>query len=119
MQEIQFILQKMQEAGKRIELSLHPPIGSPTIEKEGNRMFINEGRGGKFDDVSEAFYDEMVQKYDSRTPREEEEDDEDLSCPECGSYDIINEGFDYDYAAIFCSCNACDYHGKKSEFLMM
>lgn len=32
-------------------------------------MFINEGRDGKFDNISEAFYDEMVTKYDSRTTK--------------------------------------------------
>jgi hypothetical protein len=29
-------------------------------------MFINEGRQGTFENVSEAFYDEMVEKFDSR-----------------------------------------------------
>jgi hypothetical protein len=36
---------------------------------EGNRMFINEGRQGKFDNVSESFYDQMVDKYDSRNKK--------------------------------------------------
>ena len=29
-------------------------------------MFINEGRDGKWDNVSEQFYDEMVKKQDLR-----------------------------------------------------
>jgi hypothetical protein len=52
-----------------IALSLHPPVGSTIIMAEGNRMFINEGRQGKFENVSEAFYDQMVGKYDSRNSK--------------------------------------------------
>lgn len=52
-----------------IALSLHPPVGSSIIMTEGNRMFINEGRQGKFDGVSESFYDQMVDKYDSRNKK--------------------------------------------------
>ena len=118
--QIKGILQDLQDSGKYIALSLHPPIGSPMIEKEGNRMFINEGRDGKFEGVSEAFYDKMVQEFDSRTPREEDEDDDDdeeeLICPECGSYDIINEGYNYDDAQSYCSCNDCDHYGNKADF---
>jgi hypothetical protein len=66
-QEIESTLRKMKREKKHTALSLHPPIGAKTIQSEGNRMFINEGRGGKFEDVSEAFYDEMVKKYDSRS----------------------------------------------------
>jgi hypothetical protein len=32
-------------------------------------MFINEGRDGKFEDITETFYNEMVNKYDSRTTK--------------------------------------------------
>ena len=49
-----------------IELSLHPGIGDSTIRPCGNRLFINSGRAGKFDDISESFYDELVSNYDSR-----------------------------------------------------
>ena len=66
-QEIESTLKKMKREKKYTALSLMPPIGATTIQSEGNRMFINEGRGGKFEDVSEAFYDEMVRKYDSRS----------------------------------------------------
>ena len=37
------------------------------IQKNGNRMYINEGRDGKWENISESFYDEMVSRYDSRT----------------------------------------------------
>jgi hypothetical protein len=49
-----------------VGLTLYPPIGETMIQKEGNRMYVNEGRNGLFEDVSEEFYDEMVSKYDSR-----------------------------------------------------
>jgi hypothetical protein len=67
MKEIENKLQDLQEQRKYIALSLHPPLGDTTIRKEAvNRMFINEGRQGTFENVSEAFYDEMVEKFDSR-----------------------------------------------------
>ena len=59
-------LEELSEEGKYLALSLYPAIGNSTIEKFGNRMFINEGRDGKWDDISEAFYDLMVSRYDSR-----------------------------------------------------
>jgi hypothetical protein len=60
------ILQEMSDNDQYIALQLHPPHGHTTIEKQGNRMLINEGRKGKFKDISEQFYDECVAKYDSR-----------------------------------------------------
>lgn len=60
---------KLKELKKRkayIALSLRPPTLSTTIEKEGNTLYINEGRDGKWEDISEAFYDDMVDLYDSR-----------------------------------------------------
>ena len=67
--EIALKLRQMKKDKRYIALSLYPPIATTTIEKEGNRMFINEGRDGKFEDITEAFYDEMVKKYDSRTTK--------------------------------------------------
>lgn len=64
--EIERTLSEMEERGEYIALSLNPPKGNNIIEKEGNRMFVNEGRKGQWDNVSESFYDEMVRKYDSR-----------------------------------------------------
>jgi hypothetical protein len=64
--EIKKVLSKLKKDKKYIALSLHPPLGYTTIQKYGNRMFINEGRQGKFNDVSENFYDAIVDKYDSR-----------------------------------------------------
>jgi hypothetical protein len=66
METIEKNLKELKRAKKYISLSLHPPIGDSTIRKEGNRMFINEGRNGKYAGVTEAFYDDMVSKYDSR-----------------------------------------------------
>jgi hypothetical protein len=60
-------LKSLKSQKKYVALSLHPPVGSSIITAEGNRMFINEGRQGKFENVSEAFYDAMVDKYDSRS----------------------------------------------------
>ena len=64
--EIALKLKQMKKEKRYTALSLYPSIATTTIEKEGNRMFINEGRDGKWDDVSESFYDEMVELYDSR-----------------------------------------------------
>lgn len=64
--EIKKVLSKMKRDKKYIALSLQPPVGYSTIQRKGNRFFINEGRGGKFDNVSESFYDSIVDKYDSR-----------------------------------------------------
>ena len=51
--------------GQFIALSLWPGIDK-TIKAEGNTLKINEGRSGTFYHVSEAFYDELVNTYDSR-----------------------------------------------------
>lgn len=67
--QIQQILKKMKSEKKYIALSLNPAIGNTIITAEDNRMFINEGRHGQFENVSEAFYDSMVLKYDSRVAR--------------------------------------------------
>jgi hypothetical protein len=66
MQEILNKLKQLKRDKKYIALSLWPPLLSTTIQKEDNTMYINEGRDGKFEGVSEAFYDEAVSKYDSR-----------------------------------------------------
>jgi hypothetical protein len=65
-QEIKNKLAELKRNKKYIALSLHPEMGSTTIQKENNRLFINEGRDGKWSGISEEFYDNMVQKYDSR-----------------------------------------------------
>ena len=59
-------LEELSQEGKYLALSLYPAVGSSTIERYGNRMFINEGRDGKYEEISEAFYDLMVSRYDSR-----------------------------------------------------
>lgn len=66
-QEIESKLKKMKREKKYTALSLMPPIGATTIQPNGNRMYVNEGREGKYEEVSESFYDEMVRKYDSRS----------------------------------------------------
>lgn len=65
-QEIVKTLTGLKKSKKWIALSLHPAIGNSTITTEDNRLFINEGRDGKWEGVSESFYDEMVRKFDSR-----------------------------------------------------
>lgn len=62
-------LEELSQEGKYLALSLYPAIGNSTIGRFGNRMFINEGRDGKFEDISEAFYDLMVSRYDSRNQK--------------------------------------------------
>ena len=65
--EILLKLKQLQQNKKHIALKLHPPIGHSTIQKENNRMFINEGRDGKWEDISESFYDTVAGIYDSRS----------------------------------------------------
>jgi len=56
----------MREKKERIELTLNPR-GSRVITKAPeNELLINEGRGGKFTEISEDFYDYLVDKFDSR-----------------------------------------------------
>ena len=64
--ELQEKLIELRGEGRYIELSLYPPKHSNIIEKEGNRAKINEGRLGDFDNISESFYDQMVDIFDSR-----------------------------------------------------
>lgn len=51
--------------GQFIALSLWPGLDK-TIKAEGNILKINEGRSGIFEGVSESFYDQLVDIYDSR-----------------------------------------------------
>ena len=66
--EVLLKLKSMKRYKKQINLSLWPPAGYNTIQTIGsfNTMFINEGRDGKFEKVSNAFYNEMVSQFDSR-----------------------------------------------------
>ena len=59
-------LAELKAAGKWIALSLHPESGSTIVSGPMNRLFINEGRDGKYEGVTEVLYDSMVDKYDSR-----------------------------------------------------
>lgn len=60
-------LKGLRSQKKWIELQLRPDIGTTTISKEPiNIAVINEGRHGKFYNISESFYDLMVDKFDSR-----------------------------------------------------
>jgi hypothetical protein len=65
--EVMLKLTAMKERNSYIALQLHPAIGSTIICEEGNRLFINEGRDGKWNDISESFYDAIVEKFDSRS----------------------------------------------------
>jgi len=64
--DIEITLKTMRRKKEYIVLSLWPAIGDTTIRREGNRLYINEGRDGKWDNVDELFYDLMVERYDSR-----------------------------------------------------
>ena len=68
--EILLKLKQLQQIKKHIALKLQPPIGNSTIQKKNNRMFINEGRDGKWEDISEEFYDTVAEIFDSRSLRE-------------------------------------------------
>ncbi len=65
-QEIIERLDELKEKDKWRQLSLRPPEGDTVIRPEGNRMYINEGRDGYFEGVTEQFYDYCVEHYDSR-----------------------------------------------------
>ena len=66
-EELEKQLKTLKRKGKRIELQLHPALGNSTISKDReNRAFINEGRDGKYEAISESEYDALVSKYDSR-----------------------------------------------------
>jgi hypothetical protein len=52
-------------SGQFVTLSLWPGLDR-TIKAEGNILKINEGRLGTFEGVSESFYDQLVDTYDSR-----------------------------------------------------
>ena len=57
----------LERGGGYIALQLRPGLGMTTIDKAStNRCFINEGRKGEFKDISERFFDTMVELYDTR-----------------------------------------------------
>jgi len=64
--EIALKLKEMKKKKRYIALQLHPPSGDTIIRKENNIMYINEGRDGKWEDVRESFFNNMVNVYDSR-----------------------------------------------------
>lgn len=64
--EIEAKLKQMKGNKQTIHLRLRPPVNSTIIEKDGNRMYINDGKDGEFEDVPEWFYDRMVKLYDTR-----------------------------------------------------
>lgn len=65
--EILLKLNTMKQNKRYIALSLHPPLGDTTIREQGNRLFINEGRDGKWNNIDESFYDNIVPYFDSRS----------------------------------------------------
>ena len=80
--EIKEILEIMKNNGEYITLSLRPPLDSTIIEKDGNRMYIceNTNKEKAFTDVTDEFYMNMVNMYDSRYSQ-----DTDNCCDGCGS----------------------------------
>jgi hypothetical protein len=67
--EILLKLKELKKQGKQIYLQLWPGSGHSTIDVKGdtNRLFINEGRDGTWEDISEYTYDQLVIDWDSRT----------------------------------------------------
>lgn len=61
--QIRCILDSLTDEGKLFKIKLYPPEWSNIIEKEGNRMEINNGEDGVFEGISESFYDEMIRNY--------------------------------------------------------
>lgn len=60
-------LYEMLEKNTRIEISLRPGLGNDRIKPNTvNMCVINEGRNGKFTEISEKFYDYCALKFDSR-----------------------------------------------------
>ena len=66
MSKIVTLLEKFQGDGLWIELKLYPPVGCTMIQPLGNRMFVNEGRLGEFEDIDEVFFDALIDRFDSR-----------------------------------------------------
>jgi hypothetical protein len=48
-----------------------------------------------------------------------EPDPEITGCPDCGSDDIENLGFNYDTAEIEHECKNCEYRGNRDNFLLI
>ena len=68
MKKLESKLKELKQSGKWIGLSLYPESGNTLIAKKPiNICYVNEGRDGVFYNISESFYDLMVEKYDSRT----------------------------------------------------
>ena len=76
--EIKEILEIMKNNGEYITLSLRPPLDSTIIEKDGNRMYICEftNKEKTFTDVTEEFYMNMVDMYDSRYSQDTDNHDD-------------------------------------------
>jgi hypothetical protein len=73
--DINLQLEELVSNGEQLFLRLYPPSGSTIIERNGNRMQVRLDEWPdseptlEFEDVSEAFYDKMVAKYDYREVR--------------------------------------------------
>ena len=67
--EILLKLKELKKQGKRIYLQLWPGYGQSIIDTKGdtNRLFINDGRDGSWEGISEHTYDQLVIEWDSRT----------------------------------------------------
>lgn len=56
-------LKEMRKSGERIELSLYPGLRKIIVPEASNTIKVNEER---FSNISERFYDEVVDLFDSR-----------------------------------------------------
>lgn len=61
--QIRCVLDSLSEEGKLFKIKLYPPNWSNIIEKDDNRLEINDGEDGVFEGITEAFYDELVRIY--------------------------------------------------------
>ena len=66
--EILLKLKELRKQGKTIHLQLWPGYGHSIIDtkEDTNRLFINEGRDGIWEGISESVYDQLVTIWDSR-----------------------------------------------------
>lgn len=69
-QELENRLQELKQQGKWISISLWPTGGNNFVDTPSDKPVhvckINEDRLGLFNNISEDFYDRMVNEYDSR-----------------------------------------------------
>jgi hypothetical protein len=59
-------LRQLASQNKWTAMELWPAVGHTMIEETGNRLKINDGADGEWDDIGTTFYDAVVCSFDSR-----------------------------------------------------